>query len=114
MGQYTARHDLRALLRIVRRVAEYVDRVAPQTVSGRRWDDGRAGAGNPDAPHANKIASRLRCSWALVLDLAFAADAELDHRLGRLFGAEEADWLTEEHAIATARLMARVPGRAAR
>lgn len=110
MGQYAARHDLRALLRIVRRVAQHVDHDAPQSISERRWDDGRAGAGHPDAPHANKVAARLCCSWVLVLDLAFASDDELDHRLGRLFGAEEADWLTEEHAIATIRLIARVLG----
>ncbi len=67
---FQPRHSPLELVEIVRVVSLHVDARAPQTVSGRRWDDGRAGAGHPDAPRAFSIAKRLEVSWSDVLLVA--------------------------------------------
>jgi hypothetical protein len=67
---YQARHSPLELLAIVRVVSLHVDPDTPHTVSGRRWDDGRAGAGHPQAPLAFSIAKRLAVAWPDLLRVA--------------------------------------------
>ena len=67
---FQPRHSPLELLEIVRVVSLHVDADAPHTVNGRRWDDGRAGAGHHDAPRAFSIAKRLEVSWPDVLLVA--------------------------------------------
>lgn len=67
---FQPRHSPLELLEIVRVVSLHVDADAPHAVSGRRWDDGRAGAGHQDAPRAFSIAKRLEVSWPDVLLVA--------------------------------------------
>ena len=105
MARFESEFNDRALLLIVRTVADSA--TDGRSISQRRWDAAREGAGHGDAPHAAKICDRLGMAWHLVLDLAFSPPESLDRRLGRLRGEEEADWLTDEHAVYLMKVVAR-------
>lgn len=106
MGRFEAKHTDRALLDIVRTVAEQADHADSQHVSQRRWNAARADAGHADAPHANKICDRFDTGWVQLLDLAFTEPDSLDRRIGRLHGEQDADWLTEQYATSLLKLIA--------
>jgi hypothetical protein len=103
---FSSSYDLRGLLHAVKDVALAADPDEPLRLSQSRWNHARAKAGHPDAPNANKIASRLALAWPEVLALAFQPARAQDYAIGHRFGSGEADWLTQDRVIYVLKVVA--------
>jgi hypothetical protein len=96
------------LLRGVREVAALANPEQPDAASQRAFDAARGSSdGYAVVPEARRIAEQLELSWREVLVVAHEPEARQNQLLAVKARELAQDWLTEEHATATLRLVAR-------
>jgi hypothetical protein len=99
------------LLAVVRDVSIHVAPDAPTEVAQRPWNEGRAGAGHPDAPAAHSIAERLGVSWRRLLQIAHGSRDDALRALGNAAADKRRKGLTLDRVSVAVRQAARRLGK---